>query len=93
MDAPEVSVESWIKVQSSEDSQGVDGYVINKYSDGSLGVGYYQNGIKAIKEYVVWTGKFWKFKYEGPNGSYLRGREERIVKNGPYRDQYLKYTK
>ena len=48
-----------------------------------LEVGYYQNNIKAIKENAIWDGTFWKFKYDGPNGSYLHGSDETIVKTGP----------
>ena len=73
----------WIKIKSDENSQGIDGYVFNIFPDGTLSVGYYQNKLKAIKEDVIWNGSFWKFKYEGPNGSYLRGPEEALVKRGP----------
>ena len=80
MNAPEVRKGQWIIIGTGE----IDGYVIDIHRDGSLGVGYYQNQSKAIKEDVVWNGTHWKFKYEGPNGSYLRGQEEAIVKRGPY---------
>lgn len=76
--APSVRQGQWIRVGSS-----VDGYVFGVNSDSSLEVGYYQNHIKAIKETVVWNGTSWEFKYQGPNGSYLRGADEAIVKRGP----------
>lgn len=75
---PQVTKGQWIRVNDS-----VDGYIFNVNGDGSLAVGYYQNRHKAIKETVVWNGEKWVFKYEGPNGSYLRGEEEAIVKRGP----------
>ena len=80
MNAPEVRKGQWIIIGT----ENLNGYVIDIHSDGSLGVGYYQNKTKAIKEDVVWNGSHWKFKYEGPNGSYLRGQEEAIVKRGPH---------
>jgi hypothetical protein len=76
--APTVVPGQWIKV-----GQSVDGYVFNVNPSGTLQVGYNQHGIKAIKEPVVWNGTGWEFKYPGPNGSYLRGAEEAIVKRGP----------
>jgi hypothetical protein len=79
MNQPQIQKGQWIKVGENE----IDGYVIDVYSDGSLGVGYYQNRIKAIKEEVVWDGARWKFKNVGPNGSYLRNPEAAIVKRGP----------
>jgi hypothetical protein len=76
--APAVTPGQWIRVGKS-----VDGYVFSVDPDGSLEVGYYQNHTKAIKETVVWNGREWEFKYHGPNGTYLRGDEEAIVKRGP----------
>lgn len=80
MNAPEIRKGQWIVIGTGS----LNGYVIDIHSDGSLGVGYYQNSTKAIKEDVVWDGTHWQFKYKGPNGSYLRGQEEAIVKRGPY---------
>ncbi|MEZ0208675.1 MAG: hypothetical protein ACAH17_00660 [Candidatus Paceibacterota bacterium] len=79
MDVPTVKEGEWIVIGSGN----LKGYVFNKNSDGSLAVGYYQNHTKAIKEDVIWNGTHWKFKYDGPNGSYLSGHEEAIVKQGP----------
>lgn len=76
--APTVVPGKWIVVGKT-----VDGYVFSVSPDGSLEVGYYQNRSKAIKETVVWSGTGWEFKFSGPNGSYLRGDEEAIVKRGP----------
>lgn len=76
--APKVTAHQWIKIGSS-----LDGYVFSVNSDGSLEVGYYQHKLKAIKETVVWNGVAWEFKIQGPNGSYLRGADEAIVKRGP----------
>jgi len=83
MEAPNVTERTWIKIKSEENENGIDGYVFKVYSNGNLSVGYHQNNTKAIKEDVIWEGSFWKFKYEGPNGSYLRGADEAIVKRGP----------
>lgn len=71
----------WIRVGIN----GIDGFVRYVFSDTELNVGYYQNKHKAIGEDVVWNEKDgrWDFKYDGPNGSYLHGQEERIVKEGP----------
>ena len=79
MEAPKVTEGEWIIIGTGS----LNGYVFDIHSDGSLGVGYYQNRTKAIKETVIWNGTHWQFKYEGPNGSYLRGQEEAIVKRGP----------
>ena len=76
--APSVTPGQWIIVGKT-----VDGYVFSVSQDGSLEVGYLQNRIKAIKEPVVWSGTGWEFKFSGPNGSYLRGAQEAIVKRGP----------
>lgn len=80
MNAPEVRKGQWIIIGT----ENLNGYVIDIHSDGSLGVSYYQNQTKAIKDDVVWNGTHWKFKYKGPHGSYLQGQEEAIVKRGPY---------
>lgn len=76
--APHVSNGQWIRVGNS-----IDGYIFNARDDGSLEVGYYQNRTKAIKETVVWNGLEWEFKHSGPDGSYLRGSDEALVKRGP----------
>lgn len=80
MDTPTVQVHQWIRIGGPS---GIDGIVLDIYSDGSLGVGYYQNRSKAIKDDVVWDGTQWQFKHSGPSGSYLRGAEEAVVKRGP----------
>lgn len=71
----------WITVGSSN----ISAYVFNVISDTEVSAGYYQNQSKAIKEDFVWDGNAWQFKHQGPNGSYLRGDEEAIVKRGPWR--------
>jgi hypothetical protein len=76
---PSVKPSQWIRIGSS-----IDGYVFSVDTDGELEVGYYQNRLKAIKVTVVWDGTQWKFKYKDPNGSYLCGAEEAIVKRGPH---------
>lgn len=79
MDAPQVRVHQWIRIGTS----GTSGLVLHVSSDGSIAVGYYQNGAKAIKEDVVWKHDRWEFATSGPSGSYLRGAEEAMVKRGP----------
>jgi hypothetical protein len=79
MNTPQVQKGEWIKLGSN----GLDGLVLDIHNDGSLGVGYYQNRLKAIKGDVVWDGSHWQFANSGPNGSYLRGAEEAMVKRGP----------
>lgn len=76
--SPAVMVGQWITIGSS-----IPGYVFQVNGDGSLEVGYYQNRSKAIKETVVWRESRWTFKFQGPNGSYLRGAGEELVKRGP----------
>lgn len=84
MDSPKVTKGQWIRIgKGGGIFNSIDGYVINIYPDGTLGVGYYQDKLKAVKEDVVWDGESWSFKYPGPNASYLRGSEEAIVKRGP----------
>jgi hypothetical protein len=83
MDSPKIKVGDWITIGKRDALGGINGYVIDVHSDGSLGVGYCQNKIKAIKTDVIWVGEHWDFKCSGPDGSYLRGVEEHIVKNGP----------
>jgi hypothetical protein len=78
---PAVQINQWIRVGSSP---GVDGVVLEIQNDGSLGVGYYQNRSKAVKEDVIWAASEWQFKHSGPSGSYLRGAEEAMVKRGPF---------
>lgn len=77
MSIPNVQVHDWIKVGNS------DALVLRVYGPGSIYVGYYQNRIKAIGEDAIWDGSAWIFKYEGPNGTYLRGAEEAAIKRGP----------
>jgi len=79
-DTPAVQINQWIRLGPSP---GVDGVVLEIQSDGSLGVGYYQNRTKAVKEDVIWAGSEWQFKHSGPSGSYLHGAEEAMVKRGP----------
>lgn len=78
---PTVKLHEWIRIGTSGRT---DGLVLDIHTDGSLGIGYYQNRLKAIKDTVVWDGECWRFKYDGPSGSYLRGAEEAMVKRGPY---------
>lgn len=85
MTKPIVNKGEWIVIGKQSPFGGVHGYVFNVHADGSLSVGYYQNKLKAVKEDVVWDGEHWQFRNSGPDASYLRGVEERIVKNGPPR--------
>lgn len=84
MKQPNVKKGDWIIIGPSDSFSPINGYVIDVFED-SLGVGYYQNELKAIKDDVIWNGTHWEFKYNGPCGSYLRGQEESIVKHGPPR--------
>lgn len=79
MNIPRVRKGEWIRVGPN----GVDGLVLDIHNDGSLGVGYHQNRLKAIKEDVVWDGSHWQFANSGPSGSYLHGAEEAMVNCGP----------
>lgn len=71
----------WITVGAEH----IDGYVFHVFSPAHLGVGYIQNGGKAIKEDVVWRNGRWEFMEALPDGSYLRGPEEALVRRGPSR--------
>jgi len=79
MDAPEVKTEDWIKIGPNN----IDGTVVDVFSPGYISAGYYQNSIKVVKEDLVWRDTRCEFKYTGPNGSYLTGRLEQLVKSGP----------
>lgn len=81
MSTAKVKEGDWITVGPSY----ISAYVFHVFSDTEVSAGYYQNQSKAIKEYFVWDGGYWQFKFQGPNGSYLRGEEEAIVKRGPPR--------
>ncbi len=78
MKTPKVDVGQWIVI-----GEATNAYVLSVTSDTELEVGYLQNSVKAIKEAVIFDGDRWKFKYSGPCGSYLRGRDASIVKHGP----------
>lgn len=78
MSAVKVSEGQWIRIRNS-----IDGYVFQVNCDGNLEVGYFQNQLKAIRETVTWRDGEWIFKYSGPNGSYLRGADEELVKRSP----------
>lgn len=78
-DAPLVEEGQWILVGSAR----LNGLVLSVYGPDHLGVGYYQNHSKAIKEDVVWDGTQWEFDQSGLSGSYLRGPEAAAVKRGP----------
>ena len=80
----DVKTGDWIKIKSSQNEYGVDGYVFYISDHNILSVGYYQNNEVAIKEDVIWDNEgYWKFKIKGPNGLYLRGKEKAIVIKGP----------
>lgn len=80
MKPPEVGEGDWIKF-----GNGLDGYVLKKFSETVLAVGYFQNHLKAIKENVIWDGARWEFENQkSVGGTYLSGFEERIVKAGPF---------
>ena len=81
---PEIQVGDWIILGRDQfDYSRMYGYVLRKYSDTEIEVGYYQEKRKAIGDDMIWNGERWEFKYPGPSGRYLRGSEERIVKEGP----------
>jgi hypothetical protein len=81
---PVVRPGDWICIGSS-----LPAYVFSISTDGSAQVGYMQHGIKAIKEPAIWNGFSWEFKYQGPNGSYLRGQDAAIVKSGPPPEKWI----
>lgn len=84
MDRPLLKKGDWIKIGTPSGLfVGADGYVLDLYPDGTIGIGYYQNKLKAIKTEAIWDGNNLQFKYPAPHGTYLRDREEAIVKNGP----------
>lgn len=75
----------WITIKSENNPIGIDAYILKVISKEKLYIGYYQNEFKAIGENVIWNGEYWEFEHPGVSGIYLRGREENIVKKGPYR--------
>lgn len=74
-----VKVGDWIYVGESR----IQAYVFRVISDVEVYAGYYQNQIKAIGENFILKDNSWLFKYDGLNGTYLRGAEESIIKRGP----------
>ena len=82
---PDVKKGQCIKIGKPNSSNKTNGYIFDIFSDGTLGVGYLQPIGKAIKEDVIWNGEHWEFRASGPDGSYLRGPDEFIVKQGPPR--------
>jgi len=77
MEISKINAGQWIMVSNS-----IDAYVFTVINETELLVGYLQNGLKAIKEKVVFIDGKWEFKSSGPNGSYLRGQEEALIKRG-----------
>ncbi|WP_229653033.1 hypothetical protein, partial [Vibrio parahaemolyticus] len=78
---PNVKVGDWIQVGENK----INAYVFHIFDSKNISAGYYQNRMKAIKDDFLWDGEAWQFKYSGPSGSYLKGSEEMIVKQGPYK--------
>ncbi len=85
MEQPKVKKGEWITIGETNSFDIINGYIIYIHPDESLTVGYCQDGTKAIKSDVVWSINHWDFKYSSPDGSYLHGSEECIVKMGRYR--------
>lgn len=84
MQQPEIHEGEWIRIKSEASTSGIDGYVFAVYSSGNLSVGYLQNNHKPIKEDVIWDKEgYWKFKYTGAGGLYLKEPEASYVKAGP----------
>lgn len=69
MDIPQVKVDDIIKMGSHFGAPKAQ--IVHIYSDGDIEVVYWQNKLKGIKEDAVWGGTEWKFKHDGPNGSYV----------------------
>lgn len=79
-----VKVGDWISVGPNR----INAYVFHVWSPTEVAAGYHQNNFKAIKDDFIWDGEQWKFKYDTPCGSYLRGADEAIVKNGPFHNSH-----
>jgi len=66
-------------IQIGEQYIGPKAQIVHIYSDedrkngifGDIQVVYYQNKLKGIKDDVVWGGEKWKFKKDGPGGTYV----------------------
>jgi len=69
MEIPQVKVGGIIKIGNHFNAPKAQ--IVYIYSEGEVEVVYWQNKLKGIKEDVVWSGTEWKFKYDGPNGSYV----------------------
>lgn len=83
MSQPEVKLHEWIEVSNRP------ACVLRTHDDGGIFVGYCQyrgtkrsKPWKAVGEEIVWKNNEWQFKSSGPDGTYLRGKEERIVIDG-----------
>ncbi|GEM_PF-2229952 len=79
MSDEDVKENDWIYVGEKK----IPAYVIRVASPQHVYAGYFQNGLKAIKDEFILTDNGWEFKYSGPSGSYLTDRLEAIVKQGP----------
>lgn len=74
-----VKISDWISVGESR----IPAYVFRVISDTEVYAGYYQDGLKPIGEDFTFDGCFWRFKNNGPSGTYLRGIRAAVVKRGP----------
>ena len=77
MKIPDIKIDQIIRI--GENIWGPKAQIIRIYTEeekvdglcGDIEVVYWQNKIKGIKEDAVWDGQYWRFKVDGPGGSYI----------------------
>lgn len=81
MNSENVSESRWIEVGKNR----MPAYVLHKYNEEWVSAGYYQNGIKVIKDDFVFLNGVWEFKNNPPAGTYIKNKSLEIkIKSGPY---------
>lgn len=77
METPNVKLGDIIKIGNHFNAPKAQ--IVRIYTDeekklglcGDIEVVYWQNKLKGIKDDAVWNGESWKFKHDGPGGSYV----------------------
>ena len=59
--------------------------VLHEYTESWVSAGYYQNGLKVIKDDFVLKEGVWEFKTNPPSGTYIKDSFlQAKIKSGPY---------
>ena len=79
MKMPDIQIGDIIKIGDCSNFNAPNAEVVRIYTDeekslglcGDIEVVYWQNKLKGIREDAVWNEENWKFKSDGPGGSYV----------------------